>query len=123
MEAYQQAEALMQNGRPASLMEVIIPLPMAITAAGYVEKYGPEERYNYLRFIQSVRCPILLTLGAIEAAQNVAFRGAAEALAEGRQRSLTVKTIPNADHFYSQARDALLAQVDEWLLSKSVFGS
>jgi alpha-beta hydrolase superfamily lysophospholipase len=123
LEAYHQADALVQAGKPGTLMEVVIPLPMAITAGGYVEKYGPEERYNYLRFIASVRCPVLLTLGAMEAAQNVAFRGAAEALAQARQRALSVTTIPNADHFYSQARDALLAHIDEWLHSKSVIES
>jgi len=123
LETYQRADALVQAGNPASLIEVAIPLPMAITAAGYVEKYGPEERYNYLRFIRSVRCPILLTLGAIEASHNVAFRGAADELLQSRHRSLTVATIPNADHFYSLARDALLAQIDEWLATTEMVQS
>jgi pimeloyl-ACP methyl ester carboxylesterase len=123
LEAYQKADVLVQAGQPTTLLEVGIPLPMAITAAGYVEKYGPEERYNVLRFIQSVRCPILLTLGAVEVGHNVAFRGTAEELAQLRQRALSVVTMAHADHFYSQAREALLAQVDAWLLSKSVFDS
>src|SRR5438045_6352902 len=95
-------------------MEVTLPLPFAITAAGYVEKYGPDERYNYLRFMSGVRCPALLTFGAIEAANNPAFRGAAEALAELRSPTLRIATIPAADHFYTNARPALLACVEEW---------
>ena len=41
-----------------------LPLPFVVTAAGYVEKYGPDERYNYLSVVGSLRSPILVTLGA-----------------------------------------------------------
>ena len=115
LETYQRAAALVQAGQPASLMDVRLPLPFAITAAGYVEKYGPDERYNYLRFLPGLRVPTLITLGAIEAEHNMAFRGAAAELAESRLRALTVTTIAEADHFYSKGRDALIARIDEWL--------
>ena len=36
-------------------LEVKLPLTYVITAAGYVEKYGPDERYNYLRCARSLR--------------------------------------------------------------------
>ena len=73
-------------------MEVKLPLPYVITAAGYVEKYGPDERYNYLRFLARVPCPTLITLGSLEVTNNMAFRGVPEALAalgngQGRLRS------------------------------------
>jgi len=35
-----------REGHPAALLDVKLPLPFAITAAGYAEKYGPDERYN-----------------------------------------------------------------------------
>ena len=86
--------------------------------AGYAEKYGPTERYNYLRFVGGVPCPVLVTLGAIEMENNMAFRGAADALAEVRGKAtLTVEVIPQADHFYSNARPELLARVEAWLPS------
>jgi dienelactone hydrolase len=117
LETYQQADALAQAGQPAALIDVNLPLPFAISAAGYVEKYGPKERYNYLRFVHGVPCPVLLTLGALEAANNMAFRSAAEALTELRPRphSLSVATIAGADHFYSNARTELIDRVDQWL--------
>ena len=104
----------MQAGRPTALLDVQLPLPFVITAAGYVEKYGPDERYNYLNFIASVRCRTLITLGELEVADNMAFRGAAEALAELR-RVPSVVTIPQADHFYTKARAELIACIDRWL--------
>jgi pimeloyl-ACP methyl ester carboxylesterase len=117
LETYQRAESLMQAGQPTALLDVKLPLPFAITAAGYVEKYGPDERYNYLRFLPGLRCPVLLTLGEIEMAGNMAFRGAAEAIANLGLRAghASVATIAGADHFYSQVRSELVACVAGWL--------
>src|SRR5205823_5319742 len=56
LETFQRAEALVQQGQPNSLMEVTLPLPYVISAAGYVEKYGPDERCNFLRFVAQVPC-------------------------------------------------------------------
>ncbi len=113
--AYQRAEQLVQAGLPNTLIEVQLPLPFAITAAGYVEKYGPDERYNYLSLVKSVRCPMLITLGAIEAAGNMAFRGAADAIGELRRANISVVTIADADHFYTNARRELIAELGRWI--------
>ena len=110
---FARAEKLVAEGEPTRLLEVKLPLPYVITAAGYVEKYGPDERYNYLRFAGSVPCPTLVTLGSVEVEQNMAFRGAPEALAE--MKRLHVEIVPGADHFYSGVREELVARVEAWL--------
>jgi dienelactone hydrolase len=114
---YQQAEHLMHMEQPTALLDVRLPLPFVITAAGYLEKYGPEERYNYLRFIGSVPCPVLVTLGSVEMENNMAFRGASEALAEpaARHGRLHVTTVAGADHFYTGVRREVVACVEAWL--------
>jgi pimeloyl-ACP methyl ester carboxylesterase len=112
LETYGRADALVQAGEPAALLDVRLPLPFAITAAGYVEKYGPDERYNFLRFLRGIRCPVLVTLGSIEVADNMAFRGAADAVA---QLGMSASVIADADHFYRNARPALLDRLDSWL--------
>ncbi len=119
LETYALAECHVQEGQPATLLEVKLPLPFVIAAAGYVEKYGPDERYNYLRFLSDVPCPVLITLGSVEVEGNMAFRGAAAALAavgnpHGR---LTVQTVAGADHFYTGVRGDLLAGVETWMRS------
>lgn len=117
LETYRQADALVQAGQPSALLDVKLPLPFIITAAGYIEKYGPDERYNYLKFVRSVRCPVLVTLGELEVADNMAFRAAPEVLAEQsvKNRLLSVATIAGANHFYTDSRPGLLSQVDSWL--------
>lgn len=117
LEEYRRAEQLLQQGQPTALLDVKLPLPFVITAAGYAEKYGPEERYNYLKFIGAVPCPTLVTLGAIEAAYNMAFAGAIEVLQERAARLPRVQAtlIPGADHFYSGVRGALFTQIENWI--------
>jgi pimeloyl-ACP methyl ester carboxylesterase len=114
---YAEAERLTQAGKPAALLEVKLPLPYVITAAGYLEKYGPDERYNYLRFTGGLPCPVLVTLGEIEVANNMAFARAPEELARLAVRNprLRTKVVPGADHFYTGVREALVGCVESWL--------
>jgi pimeloyl-ACP methyl ester carboxylesterase len=111
---FQQAQALAAAGEPGALLDVTLPLPFVTTAAGYVEKYGPDERYNYLTFLSRVACPVLVTLGDKEVEGNVAFQGAPAAIAEVAPRA-RVACVAGADHFYTGVRPALLAQVEAWL--------
>jgi pimeloyl-ACP methyl ester carboxylesterase len=117
LESYALADRHVSSGQPATLLDVKLPLPFAITAAGFVEKYGPDERYNYLRFLAGVPCPTLLTLGSIEVENNMAFRGAAEALAAlgNRQGRLATEVVPGADHFYTGVRPDLIARLEAWV--------
>jgi pimeloyl-ACP methyl ester carboxylesterase len=116
LQMFQRAAQLANAGQPAALLEVTLPLPMAITAAGYVEKYGPHERYDIARFGGSVPCPTLVTFGGQEVERNMAFHGVPDLLVEkDRHSRLGVVTIPGADHFYSQQRAQLLDCLESWL--------
>ncbi len=106
------AERLVEGGNPAGLMEITLPLPMLITAAGYLEKYGPDERYNFLKFLRGIRFPTLITFGELEVAGNMAFQGLPEALSGS---GTTVAIIPGADHFYTAVRPELLARLERAL--------
>jgi pimeloyl-ACP methyl ester carboxylesterase len=118
---YERAEALVQAGEPATLLEVKLPLPFVITAAGYVEKYGPDERYNYLKHLPAVRTRTLVTFGAIEVEHNLAFRAAPAAVPElaASRPGLSTITIPAADHFYTEGRAELAERVAQWLKAGS----
>jgi len=115
LEHIARAERLVAEGNPAGLMEITLPLPMLITAAGYLEKYGPEERYNFLKFLPAVRCPALVTFGELEVASNMAFQGLPEAIGSRRNANVTVQTVSAADHFYTRVRPELIARLVQWL--------
>jgi alpha-beta hydrolase superfamily lysophospholipase len=120
LETYRRAEALMAEGKPGALIEVRMPLPMHITAAGYCEKYGPDERYNYLNLLHAVRCPALVLFGGKEVIDNVAFQQAPEEVArwQAKRSHLEVDVIPGGDHFYTGVRDAAWQRIDRWLTER-----
>ena len=114
---YARAEQLVQEGHPETLLEIKHPLPFVITAAGFVEKYGPDERYNFLKFVTMASCPTLIALGSKEVENNMAFQNLPETLGEmaAKHRFLRVETIVGADHFYTGVRKEVVACVEAWL--------
>jgi pimeloyl-ACP methyl ester carboxylesterase len=114
---FAEAERLVAAGQPEALMEVQLPLPFLVTAGGYLEKYGPDEPYNFLHFLPRVACPALITLGESEVANNMAFQGLPAALKvlPGRPARLSVSVVPGADHFYSTVMGALAGELESWL--------
>jgi dienelactone hydrolase len=118
---YDRARALVEAGEPGALLEVRLPMPFVITAAGYAEKYGPDERYNYLRFIAQVPCPVLVTFGGAEVAGNHAFRDAPAALRQAFHG--TVEVIEGADHFYTGLREPLAGVIETWLKARLTQGT
>jgi hypothetical protein len=114
---FRRAEQLVKEGQPEALLEVRFPLPFLITAAGYVEKYGPDERYNYLRFVGEVARPTLFTFGAVEVESHMAFQAAPDELRAlgGAEPQRDVQVVTGGDHFYTGVRGELLARLETWL--------
>jgi len=115
--AYEEAQALVDAGRGDTLIESTFPLPYAVSAAGYVDKYGPHERYNILDLLTAVKLPTLLVYGSEEVANNIAFAGmpdAIESLPPPRDHR-RVAVVAGGDHFYAGVRSELLAHLERWL--------
>lgn len=111
---YRQAESLVQSGQGATLIEATMPLPMTISAGGYVDKYGPDERINFLPLVSRMRCPSLFVFGSKEVESNVAFQNLPGELTA---LSRDVSVVEGADHFYTGKRAELAAAIDGWLTS------
>ena len=111
-------------GVPDDLLAVDIPTSVVLAACTYVDKYGPDERYDILKHLPNVSVPLLVTIGGEEGARpdsadRFPFGGLADEVAAlgARQPNLTFALIPGADHFYTGTTDALWAAVDGWLAS------
>lgn len=115
--AYRAAEKLVAEGRPDTLMEVRFPLTYLVSAAAYLDRYGPAEKYDVVPLAARLPCPALFTYGSIELTGNVAFAGSPEALAELALSAarLQVAVIAGADHVYTACTDALAARIAAWL--------
>lgn len=121
-ESLSTARDFVDKGQPDSLITAKFPFPILITAAGYLEKYGPEERYNIVRFVDRLTCPTLVTYGSLELDNGgPAFAGMPEALAGVRRpdQSLAVETIPGGDHIYTGVHDGLGERLISWLQGRA----
>ncbi|MDX1944136.1 MAG: alpha/beta fold hydrolase [Pirellulaceae bacterium] len=116
-ESFDTARRMVEAGQGEELFTSKFPFPLLITAAGFIDKYGPAERYNLLRFAAELPCPALFTYGGKELAHGgIPFAGLPEALlalpnADRRQ----VEIIDGADHFYTGTGAELVACVSRWL--------
>ena len=116
-ESFSTADQMTKAGRGDDLFTSKFPFPLLITASAYIDKYGPAERYNILKFAADVPCPALFTYGSKELEQGgIAFAGLPEALLslphpDRRQ----VAVVAGADHLYTGVGDDLAAAMTTWL--------
>lgn len=70
---YSRAVELIEAGQGEQLLHVRQPLPLTITAANFVEKYGPQNRYDIIRLLQKVQVPTLVLVGGAEVVRSGAY--------------------------------------------------
>jgi hypothetical protein len=111
------AEKLAASGRGNELMLVRFPIAYYVTAAGFVDRYGPDENYNILKLLDRVTCRTLVTYGSAEVQQHEAFQGMPEEVERHATASnrLQVAVVAGADHQYTACHDTLAALIGKWL--------
>jgi len=112
-----QAQQYIDQGRPETLIDTVYPVPLLVTAEVFIEKYGPQEHYDLLKYVPNVQCPLLIMVGTAEAQTMMAFQGLPpllEKLADGLE-NVTFASIPGADHAYTHQRDYVWGVVRRWL--------
>lgn len=121
---YADAERLVAGGKGDTLISVRFPIPYLVSAAGYVDKYGPAERYNILRYVPRVACEMFFTFGTIELRRGLAFHGLPDELngLAAKGAKVNVAVVGGADHFYTSARSELSGQISSWLRRSTTEG-
>ena len=61
---FRRATVLVESGRGSELMLVQQPLPLWLTAAGFLAKYGPHDDYDFVPLLPRLTCPTLLIVGS-----------------------------------------------------------
>ncbi len=112
-----QAQQYIDAGHPETLIEMTHPLPLLVTAGVFIDKYGPEEKYDILKHIPHVRVPLLIMIGTEEAYTMLAFKGLPDSVVQlaREQNHVTFAFIPGADHAYTHQRDYVWGVVSRWL--------
>ena len=112
------AEQLVKADRGDELFLAKFPFPLLISAASYVDKYGPAERYNILNFAGRVTIPALFTYGSKELEScSIPFAGLPEALRKlpDKRAALDVEVVDGADHNYTGCGESLAAVMSNWI--------
>jgi pimeloyl-ACP methyl ester carboxylesterase len=116
-EDYARATELVALGRGDELLQVSQPLPMWIRAGGYIQKYGPEDRYDLVRHLPQVACPVLVLLGGLTVERSPAFNSLPDDLDRLNlpPDRLAIEVIPGADMHYTNDPDEPIRRAVEWL--------
>jgi pimeloyl-ACP methyl ester carboxylesterase len=121
------ATQLIERGDGNTIVEVSVP-PQVVPSLGkfwfsarsYIDKYGPEDRYDYFRYLLPVQVPLLLTLGSLEASllqfEPLAVRGSS---LHDELPHVEFATVDGADHSYSNHTAELSETIRRWLKEHS----
>ena len=114
---FAEAQRLVNAGKADALMRVQAPISTLFAAGQYVKKYGPQDRYDVVRLLSEVRCPVLLLIGSLEAHDGGAVSATAAAAPDltGRCANLSVVEIAGADHVYTDRMPRVVEAVTGWL--------
>jgi pimeloyl-ACP methyl ester carboxylesterase len=115
------AQKLVEEGRGNELFWARHPFNAQISAASYLDKYGPAERYHIFPWLDRLPCPALFTYGSKELASGgVPFAGVVELVQQARPPggAIDVEIVPEADHVYTGVQSELIKRLEGWLRTK-----
>ena len=107
------------EGTGNELMLVEYPRPLLVSANTYLDKYGPEEKYDIVKHIPGVPVPLLVTIGTLEPHHELPFFGLPEELQRlaGELESFTFEYVEGANHAYTDHRQVVWDLLLTWLKS------
>ena len=117
----ERAHQLVGAGKPDDLLEALVPVARPFSARTYLDKYGPQARFDYFDHLSNVRVPLLLTLGSLERAEmNFAPLAEEGPTLAARWPDIAYQLIQDADHSYAERTRELWLAVSAWLKGAAV---
>lgn len=128
LESLREAQANVEQDLPHALIESRFPVPLLISSATYIDKYGPADRYDILKCVAKINSPTHFVFGEIELRHGgVSFHNLPKQIADRAtsESAVSVSTVTGANHMYSGKRTELANEVVEFansILAKSPSG-
>ena len=123
-EDFERARELVAQGQGDQLVSVRQPLPLLLTAEGFLAKYGPHDEYDFLKSLPVLGVPALILIGSESARTSPAFAGVPEdvmeLIANNPDRALSFELIEGADTIYSTCLEEPYRRTKRWLRSLPV---
>lgn len=121
-EAWQWSVELVAAGRGDEWLSVTQPLPLVITAAGFVEKYGPDDRYDFVPWLERLSKPTLFVFGEQTVATSPPFAGLPELIEQKLPRMAAgseLHVVPGGDMACRPSPEEPFRRAMEWLSALS----
>lgn len=118
-EHFRQATELVESGHGKELMLVQQPLPLWLTAAGFLAKYGPHDDFDFVSLLPRLNHPTLLIVGTESIASSPAFESVPAAVQKLQPSSphLDLRLVPGANTGYTDHLDVPAQLALEWFAS------
>lgn len=116
-EVMQQAQAFVAEGKPDAVVESRLPVRCFFSAASYVDKYGPADRYDYFRHLPNQSRPLLITVGGKESGVYYKDINARGPSINTELPLVNYKLVEGADHVYRERVPELWQAANAWLTS------
>ena len=109
------AQRLMKEGNPDGVFRVNFPIPQFFSAASYLDKHGPFEKYNLINLAGRIQVPILALNGSRET--HTRLKGMAQDLAQAAVNSPKASAIivDEGEHSLVNRTAEASAAVLQWL--------
>lgn len=116
---FRRATEMVESGRGDELMLVQQPLPLWLTAAGFLAKYGPHDDYDFVPLLPRLGRPTLLIVGTESVASSPAFESTPEAVrqVQASWSQIHLQLVLGADTGYSGHLDVPCRLACEWFAS------
>ncbi len=114
---FEAASALVAAGKGEEFLRVNFPTVGVFMARTYVDKYGPDARYDIFAHLPAVKLPLLLTLGELETEINFRRLGQEGPSLNASLPLVQYREIAGADHAYRGRVQDLWTATRDWLES------
>lgn len=113
---FARAQELVAAGAQDALLAVTQPVPYVATAAGFIEKYGPEDKYDFVPLLERLQRPTLILIGSKSEAASPAFERTLEVIHENSADwpHVTAERVEGADINYRGQLDEPYARFSAW---------
>ena len=114
-ENLKRADQMESEGRALELMKVNFPITQMFSAASYLDKHGPAERYNLITLAPRIRVPLFTIAGSLETHTRLIDMAAGLALAAVNSPRAEHLIIDGGSHSLQNRKPEASLAVLNWL--------
>ena len=111
----QKAHELEAEGKADELIRVNFPIPQLFSAASYLDKHGPGERYNLITLAAKITIPMFILAGAQETHTRLLDMAGDLATAAVNSPGVRCVVLEGGEHALNNRRQEAAAAILDWL--------